>query len=182
MKGALFKYYRIPLILSISIGVVILSTNFRGSIFEIFLLFLGALLGMFFLDLDYFLNAYILEPEENFSRLLRDYIKAKDFTGALNYIIFHADEVENKTLNSAVFQFAMIFFAIFIVRSDLSIFFKALVLSTQLNTIFRFFYFYFQGHGKDWFWILRKEPGIPFIYGYNFLVIIMLGVAIFLLK
>jgi hypothetical protein len=182
MKGTIFKFYRIPFILAISLAVVLISTNFRGTTLDIVLLLIGALLGMFFLDLDYFLNAYILEPEDNFSKLLRDYIKSKDISGAFNYIIYHADEVENKTLNSAVFQFAMMFFAIFIVRSDLSIFFKSLILSTQLNTIFRFFYFYFQGHGKDWFWILKNEPSKPFIFGFNFLVLIMLGLAIFLVK
>lgn len=182
MKGAIFQFYRIPLILALSIGLVILSTNFRGTNFDIFLIFLGCILGMFFLDLDYFLHAYFLEPEDNFSKLLRDYIKSKDYAGAINYIIYHADEVENKTLNSAVFQFAIMFFAIFIVRSDLSIFFKALILSTQLNTIFRFFYFYFQGHGKDWFWILKKEPSKIGAFGFNFLVLIMLGLAIFLIK
>ena len=182
MKGTILKFYRIPLILSLSLGVVLLSTNFKGTTLDIIFLFLGVLLGMFFLDLDYFLSAYILEPEDNFSKLLRDYIRSKDFSGAVNYIIYHADEVENKTLNSAVFQFAMMFFAIFIVRSDLSIFFKALILSTQLNTIFRFFYFYFQGHGKDWFWILKNEPSRPFIFGFNLLVLIMLGLAIFFIK
>jgi hypothetical protein len=182
MKGAFLKFYRIPLILSISLGVVILSTNFRGTNFDIFLIFLGCILGMFVLDLDYFLQAYILEPDENFSKLLRDYIKSKDFFGALDYIIYHADEVENKTLNSAMFQFALMFFSIFIVRSDLSIFFKSLVLATHLNTIFRFLYFYFQGHGKDWFWILKKEPSKPVSFAFNFIVFIFLGLAIFLIK
>ncbi len=182
MKGAIFQFYRIPIILALSIAVVILSTNFKGNTFDIFLLFLGSIVGMFLLDLDYFLHAYILEPEENFSKMLRDYVKSKDFIGAFNYIIYHADEVENKTLNSAVFQFAMMFFAIFIVRSDVSIFFKSLVLSAQLNSIFRFFYFYFQGHGRDWFWILKKEPSKVAVFAFNFIVLIFLGLAIFLIK
>lgn len=182
MKHAFLQFYRIPLILSISLGVVILSTNFKGSNFDIFLIFLGTFLGIFMLDLDYFLQAYILEPDDNFSKLLRDYIKSKDFGGALDYIIYHADEVDSKTLNSAVFQFAMMFFCIFIAVSNLSVFFKALVLATQLNTIFRFFYFYFQGHGKDWFWILKKEPAPIAIFSFNFLVLVFLAFAIMVLK
>ena len=182
MNNAFFKFNRIPFLLSISLGVVILSTNFRGDVFQIALLFLGCILGMFLLDLDYFLQAYILEPEENFSKLLRDYIKSKDYLGAFNYIIYHADEVQNKTLNSAIFQFGLLFFSLFIVRSDLSIFFKSLILSTQLNTIFRFFYFYFQGHGRDWFWILKNEPNKYAAFGFNFIVLIFLGLAVFYLK
>jgi len=182
MNGTFFKYNRIPFLLALSLGIVILSTNFRGGTLEIILLFLGCILGMFLLDLDYILHAYILEPEENFSRLLRDYIKAKDYLGAYNYIIYHADEVENKTLNSAVFQFALLFFSLFIVRSDLSIFFKGLILSAHLNTIFRFFYFYFQDHGKDWFWILKKEPSKPVAIAFNAIVLIFLGIAITYLR
>ena len=178
MKSAFFQFYRIPLILGISLGVVIFSTSFKGNITDAILIFLGAILGIFMLDLDYILQAYILEPEDNFSKLFRDYIKSKDYGGAFDYSIYHADEVENKTLNSAVFQFAMMFFCIFIATSNLSIFYKSLVLSTQLNTIFRFFYFYFQGHGKDWFWILKNQPSKPIIFGFNFLVLTMLGLSL----
>jgi len=78
MKSAFFQFYRIPLILGISLGVVIFSTSFKGNITDAILIFLGAILGIFMLDLDYILQAYILEPEDNFSKLFRDYIKSKD--------------------------------------------------------------------------------------------------------
>lgn len=180
MINNLLKFYRIPFILSVSLAVVLISQVFRGGNLELFLLILGAISGMFFLDLDYFIHAYILEPEDNFSRMLRDYVKQKDLVGAFNYIIFHMDEVENKTLNSAIFQFALIFFTLFIVRSDVSIYFKSLLLATQLNTIYRFFYFYYQGHGKDWFWILKKEPTVYGIYIFNFIVLLGISLAIYL--
>ena len=182
MKSNLFKFYRIPVILSISLAVVLISQVFKGSTFNLILLVLGCLLGTFFLDLDYFLHTYILEPHDHFSGLLKDYIRSKDISGAFNYILFHSDEVENKTLNSALFQISMIFFSIFLVRSDVSIFFKALVISIQLNSVFRFLYFYFQGHGNEWFWILKKTPGVFFIVVYNFVIISTIGLAIYLFK
>lgn len=180
MVNNLFKFYRIPFIISASLAVVLISQVYKGGNLELALIILGAISGMFFLDLDYFLHAYLLEPEDNFSKMLKDYIKQKDLVGAFNYIIFHADEVQNKTLNSAIFQIALIFFNLFIVRSDVSIFFKTLLLTTHLNSIYRFFYFYFQGHGRDWFWILKKEPSAIAIYGFNLIVLMSISLAIYL--
>ena len=181
-KTNLFKYYRIPFILSISLAVVLVTQIYKGDTVDLILLILGSLLGTFFLDLDYFLHTYVLEPADQFSGMLKDYIKSKDYTGAFNYIIFHSDQVENKTLNSALFQISLIFFSIFLVRSDVSIFFKALVISIQLNSVFRFFYFYFQGHVNDWFWILKKTPGTFFIIIYNLVIISSIGLAIYSFK
>lgn len=178
----LFKYYRIPIILSISLAVVLISQVFKGNNLQLFLLILGCILGTFFLDLDYFLHAYLLEPTDHFSGLLKDFIKHKDIKGAFEYILFHSDEIQNKTLNSALFQVSLVFFSIFIVRSDVSVFFKALVLSIQLNSVFRYLYFYFQGHGNDWFWILKKTPGIFFIATYNLVIISSIALAIYLFR
>ena len=180
MINNLFKFYRIPFIISASLAVVLLSQIYRGGTLELILIVLGAISGMFFLDLDYFIHAYILEPEDNFSKMFRDYIKQKDLVGAFNYIIFHSDEVENKTLNSAIFQAALMVFNLFIVRADVSVYFKVLLLTTHLNSIYRFFYFYFQGHGKDWFWILKKEPSVYGIYAFNFAVLLSISLAIYL--
>lgn len=176
----LFKYYRLPIILSISLTVVLISQVFRNGYLELTLIFLGCLLGTFFLDLDYFINAYLLDTDSEFSKLLRDYVKQKDYTGALNYIIHHADEVKNKTLNSAVFQVALSFFALYIVRNPVSTFYKALVISILVNSIYRFFYFFIQDEHHDWFWILKKAPGKMFIGIYNLILFIVVGLSIYL--
>lgn len=182
MVSNLFKYYRIPIILSISLAVVLISQVFKGSQINLVWLILGSLLGTFFLDLDYFLHSYVLEPDDQFSHMLKDFIKHKDYAGAFNYILFHSDEIENKTLNSALFQISLIFFMFFIVRSDVSIFFKSLIISIQLNSVFRYLYFYFQGHGEDWFWIIQGKPNKIFIVVYNIVIISSIGLAIYLFK
>lgn len=176
----IFKYYRLQFILSLSLMIVLISQVYKNGYLELSLIALGCVLGTFFLDLDYFISAYLIDEDTDFSRLLRDYIKNKDFSGAFNYIIYHANEVKNKTLNSAIFQISLSIFSLYIVRSNVSTFYKALVLSILINSIYRFFYFYIQNEHQDWFWILKETPGKIFIAIYNFILILVVGLSIFL--
>jgi hypothetical protein len=176
----LFKFYRLQLIISISLTVVLISQVYRNGYLELSLIILGCLLGTFFLDLDYFISAYLIDTDTDFSRMLKDYIKNKDYSGAFNYIIYHSNEIKNKTLNSAIFQVCLSIFALYIVRNPVSTFYKALVISILLNSIYRFFYFFIQNEHEDWFWILKKTPGKIFIGIYNFLLLIVVGLTIYL--
>lgn len=190
MNRPFFQYYRIPLILSISLAIVIITSKssliIQGEFTDyisIFGIILGSILGIFILDLDYFLHAYLLEPKEEFSLRFRDYIKDKDFIGVFDYIILHSEDIQNKTLNSLVFQVSLGIFSL-VVSGNISLPYlvKALVISTLLNTIFRFYYFYFQGFGKDWFWILKKVPNKYFIGLINFIILVIVGFSISLFK
>ena len=93
----LIKFYRIQLILSVSLAVVIISQVYKNGTLDLILITLGVLLGTFFLDLDYFIHAYFLDPNSNFSHKLKDYVKNKNIVEALNYTIFHSNEIKNKT-------------------------------------------------------------------------------------
>lgn len=186
-----FKYYRIPLILAISLSLVIITYKSNIllesadtiSYLNILGIFVGAILGIFILDLDYFIHAYLLEPKKEVSTLLKTYISDKDIMGAFNYIILHSDRFENKTLNSLVFQISLSVFSLFIsIDSGVPYLIKVMVISTLLNTIFRFYYFYLQGFGDDWFWILKKIPNKYVILIINLVVLIFVGISIFTLK
>jgi len=81
----LFRYYRLPFIISISLMVVLISQVYTNGYLELSLIILGCLIGTFFLDLDYFISAYLIDTDTDFSRLLRDYIKNKDFSGMFSH-------------------------------------------------------------------------------------------------
>lgn len=190
MNRPFFQYYRIPLILAISLAVVIITSKssliVQGDYTDylnILGIIVGSILGIFILDLDYFLHAYILEPKEEFSLRFRDYIKDKDFFGVFDYIILHSEDIKNKTLNSLVFQVSLGIFSL-VTSGNISLPYlvKAMVISSLLNTIFRFYYFYFQGYGKDWFWILKKIPNKYVIGLFNLIVLIIIGFSVSLFK
>jgi len=176
----LFKFYRLQIIISISLMVVLISQVYKNGFLDLSLIILGCLLGTFFLDLDYFISAYLIDQDTEFARLLRDYITNKDIVGAMNYIIYHSNEIKNKTLNSAIFQTCLAIFSLYIVRSPVSTFYKALIISILLNSIYRFFYFYIQNEHEDWFWVLKQKPGKYFIGVYNLILLIVVGLTIYL--
>jgi hypothetical protein len=154
------------------------SQVWNGGFFLGLLIFLGALAGTFFLDLDYFIHAYFIKPEDPFSTQLRDYVKSKDIIGALNYIIFHGNDIKNKTLNSAFFQVCLSIFSLYASSSNVSPFFKVMIISILLNSIYRFIYFYIQKEHEDWFWILKKNPGPIAILIYNLIIFVFIGLSI----
>lgn len=191
MNLPFFKYYRIPLILAISLSLVIVT--YKSSILlenadtmaylNILGIMVGSIIGIFILDLDYFIHAYLLEPKSEVSNLVKDFIKDKDIMGAFNYIILHSDKFENKTLNSLVFQVALsIFSMLIVIDPGVPFLIKAMVISTLLNTIFRFYYFYLQGYGNDWFWILKKVPNKYLVFMINIVVLVFVGISVYTLK
>ena len=191
MNLPFFKYYRIPLILAISLSLVIITYKSpillenadTMSYLNILGIIVGAIIGIFILDLDYFIHAYLLEPKSEVSNLVKDYIKDRDIMGAFNYIILHSDRFENKTLNSLVFQVALsIFSMLIVIDPGVPFLIKAMVISTLLNTIFRFYYFYLQGYGNDWFWILKKVPNKYLVFAINFVVLVFVGISVYTLK
>ncbi len=150
--------YKIPFLLSLTVGIILIALRVEKDVLNIILILLGSLLGMLILEIDYVLYAYFLEPEKEFSKTLQGYITHKDFKGSINYIYFHKTEVKDKTLNSALFQVVLGILMIFVMSSDTSLLIKSLIISTYVNSIYIMLYEYFEGRIKDWFWSLKGTP------------------------
>ncbi len=153
----LVNTYKIHLLISLTLFVVILALVVERNAFNIISLLIGSLLGTFLLEADYFLHAYFLEPEKDFSKTVQGFVKHRDFVGALRFIAFHKADVREKTLNSALFQIVLAATLIFIISSTAALWIKALILSTFINALYRMFEAYFEGDIKDWFWAIKME-------------------------
>jgi len=150
--------YKTPILISIALAVVLTALPVLKDSFTIGLVFFLSFIGIFVLDLDYLIHAYFIEPEKDFSKTLRAYLKHKDSKGALNFIQIHKDDVADKTLNSALFQVVFSLFCIFVIYSDVYYPVKAFVLSIMANSIYRLSEVYFTGKAKSWFWSFKKQP------------------------
>lgn len=158
MIKKIFYYYKLPLLISLTIGVVILALGVVRNPLNIVEVFIGVIFGAFVLDLEYILYAYIFEPRSEFAKTLFGYIKHKDRGGLISYINEHKHEVKDKSLNSVLFQVILVPMSIFVVYSTASFFIKALVLATLTNSIYKMVECYFEGDIKDWFWALKSTP------------------------
>jgi len=154
----LLRIYKIPLLTSMTLGVVIVALAVLRNPIDIIAVFLASVVGTVFLDLDYFIYAYATDTEKDFSKTLRGYIKYRDFSNAFSYIYYHHEDIKDKTLQSVLFQIVVGAFSIFVIFAPLNSFIKALVLSIYVNSLYRLAERYFKGSATDWFWVLKEEP------------------------
>lgn len=150
--------YKIPILISITLSVVLTALSVLRDPIVIGLVFVASLVGTFILDLDYIIHSYFVEPEKDFSKTVRAYFKHKDISNVLKYINLHKDDIDDKTLNSALFQIVFSIFGIFVIYSDVYYPIKALVLSIMANSIYRLAEVYFTNKIKHWFWSFKKQP------------------------
>ncbi len=176
MLRAFLSLYKIPILLAIVLSIVLISFNVETRPVYIALIVCGSLVGALVLDLDYFIHAYLIEPDSDFSRSLRAYIDHKDFTGALNFVTVQKDKVKEKTLNSGLFQVVLIALMFMLFYSEASVFMKTIVLSMYANSIYKFAEnFYLHQTFEDWFWFLKGSPKKNWVGAYTVgLVLILL--------
>lgn len=166
--------YKLPFLLSITLFVVFLALGTLRGTQNILSAFIGAFMGSFILDIEYFLYAYIFEPEDDFSINLKAYIKYKDFSQAINHIKQHKETIKDKSLNSALFQIALAVLSVFTVYSVESIFTKTLILSTFANSIYRLLEAYFNSQTENWFWAFKDKPSKNGVFTFISVMIIIL--------
>jgi hypothetical protein len=158
MFSKLTTLYKTPLLLSLVLFVVLLAFRAEAKPLNIAFILLGAVVGTFFLDLDYLIYTYFLEPKADFSLTLAGFVKHKDFSNALTFVSNHRDDLKDKTLNSVLFQVVLGGLLIFVASSNTSLFVKALIFSAFLNSIYRMYEYYVQGKAHEWFWALKEKP------------------------
>jgi hypothetical protein len=158
MRKSLLTFYKIPLLLSVVLTIVLLALNITRDPFEIASVIFGVLVGTFVLDSEYLIHAYLLEPKREFSKTLVTFLKHGDFKNAIDYLNYNKDEIKDKTLNSALFQIAVAGLSLFVISSTDFIFVEALVLSIYLQSLYKFSEYYFNDKLDSWFWMLKDTP------------------------
>jgi hypothetical protein len=175
MIRAFFSLYKIPLILAIVLAIILVSFTVETRLSYIVMITIGTLLGALIMDLDYFIHAYVVETDSDFSRTLRAYVDHRDFRGALNFVNVQKDKVKEKTLNSGLFQMCLIALLFLVFYSEAHIIIKALILSMYANSIYKFAEnFYLHQTFSDWFWFLRGTPQKQWISVYTIGLVFML--------
>lgn len=176
------ELYKFSLLLAIFVATAILALTVQKNPLQIALVILGALVGAFFLDLDYIIHAYFLEPESDFGKSVTGFMHHKDFKGLANYIYYHKNDLKEKTLNSAIFQLVLGGASVLVVSSTASNFAKALVISAFVNSMYRLAEQHFEyKNTADWFWAFKKAPDKMGLAIYSTILVAVLILAFFLL-
>lgn len=174
------KLYSTSLILSITLSIVLIALGVERQILTIIWIILGSLLGTFTLDLDYIIQALFIEPDHQYAGTIKEYLKHRDILGVLNFISYHKHEFHQRALNSALFQLVLGALTIFVVTSVTNPFLKGFVLSTFLNSIYRFVEEFLEDKSDNWFWSINIETKPLNIYIYLVAMLIALIYSIYL--
>ena len=164
-------------IISAVVAVVFLAAVVESSVVNIVFIVLASFLGTFVLDLEYPLYAYFFEPEKGFSRNFKNYIKDKDYRGALKYVFYNKGDVVDKSLNSALFQIIFAVLTVLVAYTSNSRIVTALIFSIFANSIFKMWEHYFNGQTDEWFWALKNKPDKKGVILYSAAMIMVLVVS-----
>jgi len=182
MLKKVVELYKFPLLLAVFVSVAVLALTVQTNPIQIALVILGALAGAFFLDLDYIIHSYFLEPESDFGKSVQAFIKHQDINGLVNYIHYHKNDLKEKTLNSAIFQLVLGGASILVVSSTASNFAKALVISAFVNSMYRLAEQHLEyKNSADWFWAFKTKPDKKGLIIYSTILIGILILSFFLL-
>ncbi|HXK52761.1 hypothetical protein H6802_01260 [Candidatus Nomurabacteria bacterium] len=154
----IFNFYKIHFLISLTIAIIIITKSSVANPLAFVAVIASSIMGGIIFEADYLAFAYFLDKESIFSQTLRGYLKDKDFKNALTYTQFHKNEVTDKPLNSALFQFALTVLGGLIAFSSSLLFVKALVFSALAVSIYKAIQIYFDNNLSSWFWILKEQP------------------------
>jgi hypothetical protein len=173
MDKSLFSIYKLPLLISGTLAVVILAIGAIGQPITMAAVFIGCFLGTFVLDMEYVINAAFLETQSDFSKTLMGFVKHSDWSNALKYIYYHKEESKENSLNSALFQMVLAFMSIFVMNTTVSLLAKALILCVFAQSIYVLFEYYFKDRTDDWFWALKVKPNKQGVHVYAFVLLLI---------
>ena len=174
--------YKFPLLLSVLVTITFLALTVEKDPLQIAFVILGSLGGCFFLDLDYLIHSYFLEPKAEFSLSVQGFVKHKDLKGLANYIYYHKNDLKERTLNSVIFQLVLGGASILVVSSTASNFAKAFVIAIYINSMYRLAEQHLEYKStNDWFWAFKKRPDRVGLAVYGFLLVSILILTFFLL-
>ncbi|MFZ5424251.1 MAG: hypothetical protein ACOZAO_00450 [Patescibacteria group bacterium] len=172
-EASFAKTNKVQLLLSATLVVVLIALRVERDALQIALVILGSFFGTYLLKLDYLIHAYFVEPDSDFSKTLLAFLKHFDLIGALKYAYYNGDSVKEKTLNSVQFQVILIPLTVFVLSSTTSVFFKALVLSTLLNSLYLLVEHFFNNDLNEWFWALKNKPNKRTFYIYSGMLVLV---------
>jgi hypothetical protein len=133
MVKRLLDIYKIYFLISCIISTLLILANLGSAWYVYVLILLGSFLTPFLYELDFVLYAYILDPESEVSRGIKNLIVSKNYSGAFLYAHEHSANFENAVLRSVLMVIGV--FAVgFLLLFSFSNYFAISIILTYLLT------------------------------------------------
>lgn len=147
--------YKIPFLIALVVGLsAVVFGNVSNWLVAVWA-FLGAILGIFIVDMEYILNAYIIDPSVEISGIIRDMIKKKQYKLYFKFLNENEYKFTNMAIHSTLFLVILAFFAFYIIVGNYWVFaktftvsilavlvYKSIIELSKTKTLKRWFWFY----------------------------------------
>jgi len=121
---------------------------------------LGSMLGYLMLQLDQIVDIFVINPDSNLAKAVKNYINKKHFTYSLNLLETNKPLQNRLSFRSATFQLIWVLLAFFTFSSTSSVFGKGFVMGLGARLLLEQWGYFLTNRYllKNWlFWQLKRE-------------------------
>lgn len=159
--------YKIPFLIALVIGLALIALGGITNPVDVVLALLGAISGMFIIDLEYPIHAYLVDPGAESSRHIKQYVQSKNIKGFIDYLNNNEYNFGEMSIRSLLFQGILLIFTFYTVVTRPWAFAVAAILSICANLIYVQLVELAQTKTlKRWFWIYNGEFPEKFFTAY----------------
>ncbi|OGC51154.1 hypothetical protein A2982_03135 [candidate division WWE3 bacterium RIFCSPLOWO2_01_FULL_39_13] len=151
--------YKIPILISLVIGLALVALRRETFWFFALMSFLGSIAGVLFLDLEYIVNSYFIDPMSESAVRIKELIGSKNIKGFISYINDAEDTFGEGTVRSILFQIILIVFTFYVITTRSWVFVQGMVLSMSACLLYYQIIEYSRTKTlQRWFWIYNQTP------------------------
>src|SRR3989344_2876757 len=150
--------YKVPLLigLTLAIGVIVFSPSvtFFRALFAV----LGAVSGILLIDAEYIMQAYLIDPYNEYSIRIKEFVSQKRILGLIRYIDENEYRFGEMSLRSILFQVMLAIFGFYFVTTNANVFAQCLAISLFANLLYaQILELAATKTISRWFWILDAD-------------------------
>lgn len=176
------KRYKIPLLIALTfaIGVIVFSRNINFT--RALLAVSGSVLGILILDLEYILQAYLIDPYNEYSVKIKEYLSQHRYLGFIRYIDENEYKFGEMSIRSVAFQSLLAVFGFYFIMTNVNPFAQCLTISLFANLLyFQVMEFAATKTLDRWFWILEANMTDSAYKAYMIVMFVVLVLQIYYL-
>ncbi len=165
--NAIISRYKIPFLIALVVALGIIVVGSVGYWLTAVFIFAGAILGILFLDLEYAMNAYIVDPDDDKSGIIKEFFRKKNIAGYFDYINNHEYEFDKLTIRTVLVQVIFWIFIFYVVNGAGNAFALAFTLSVGANMLYQQALELLKTKTlRRWFWMYNGVIQDSFYYVY----------------
>ena len=173
--NSIIKRYKIPFLISLVTGIAMVALVGEEYWLNIVLTISGALVGMSFLDLEYILFAYLVDPLSETALEVKKYVESKKLFGFVQFLNESEYKFKELSLRIIFFQVLLVIFASYIITTNAFVFVQGLTLSVLANLLYaQMVEFQDTKTLQRWFWIYSGDLSRNLYIVYMFVMLILL--------